>query len=145
MLIFNVRLECVIFILCSLGCPKGLYGKHCNKKCNCANNGRCHRTYGACLCDPGLYGRFCHLCKSSSISDQQCLETPGDTRTVWFTQEGLVPGSTSFSGLSQHSYEAIKALILFQTITINQREKVQRGPDVKRKHFYFASSLIFFH
>ncbi|KAG9352925.1 hypothetical protein JZ751_017501 [Albula glossodonta] len=47
--------------LCYAGCPKGLYGKHCNKKCNCANNGRCHRTYGACLCDPGLYGRFCHL------------------------------------------------------------------------------------
>lgn len=46
------------------GCPKGLYGKFCNKKCNCANNGRCHRTYGACLCDPGLYGRFCHLCES---------------------------------------------------------------------------------
>lgn len=43
------------------GCPKGFYGKLCNKKCNCANNGRCHRTYGACLCDPGLYGRFCHL------------------------------------------------------------------------------------
>ncbi|KAK2105721.1 hypothetical protein P7K49_015235 [Saguinus oedipus] len=43
------------------GCPKGFYGKHCRKKCNCANRGRCHRLYGACLCDPGLYGRFCHL------------------------------------------------------------------------------------
>lgn len=51
--------------LCA-GCPKGFYGKQCNKKCNCANNGRCHRTYGACLCDSGLYGRFCHLRKSHS-------------------------------------------------------------------------------
>uniref|UniRef100_A0A8C4SQ62 EGF-like and EMI domain containing 1 n=1 Tax=Erpetoichthys calabaricus TaxID=27687 RepID=A0A8C4SQ62_ERPCA len=42
-------------------CPKGLFGKSCNRKCNCANNGHCHRLYGACLCDPGLYGRFCHL------------------------------------------------------------------------------------
>lgn len=55
--------HCPVF---SSGCPKGLYGKQCNKKCNCANNGRCHRTYGACLCDPGLYGRFCHLRESSS-------------------------------------------------------------------------------
>lgn len=55
-------------LLCFLraGCPKGFYGKQCNKKCNCANNGRCHRTYGACLCDPGLYGRFCHLRESRS-------------------------------------------------------------------------------
>uniref|UniRef100_A0A663LWL9 Multiple EGF like domains 6 n=1 Tax=Athene cunicularia TaxID=194338 RepID=A0A663LWL9_ATHCN len=43
------------------GCPKGFFGKQCRKKCNCANRGRCHRIYGACLCDPGLYGRFCHL------------------------------------------------------------------------------------
>ncbi len=50
------------------GCPKGLYGKFCNKKCNCANNGRCHRTYGACLCDPGLYGRFCHLRESYTLT-----------------------------------------------------------------------------
>lgn len=46
------------------GCPKGFYGKHCRKKCHCANRGRCHRLYGACLCDPGLYGRFCHLGES---------------------------------------------------------------------------------
>lgn len=46
------------------GCPKGFYGKHCRKKCHCANRGRCHRVYGACLCDPGLYGRFCHLGES---------------------------------------------------------------------------------
>lgn len=51
----------VVFFFSPTGCPKGLYGKQCNKKCNCAHNGRCHRTYGACLCDPGLYGRFCHL------------------------------------------------------------------------------------
>uniref|UniRef100_A0A8B9ZIQ3 Multiple EGF like domains 6 n=1 Tax=Anas platyrhynchos TaxID=8839 RepID=A0A8B9ZIQ3_ANAPL len=43
------------------GCPKGFFGKQCRKKCNCANRGRCHRIYGACLCDPGLYGRYCHL------------------------------------------------------------------------------------
>ena len=48
----------------SPGCPKGFYGKHCRKKCHCANWGRCHRLYGACLCDPGLYGRFCHLGES---------------------------------------------------------------------------------
>lgn len=46
------------------GCPKGFYGKHCRKKCHCAHRGRCHRVYGACLCDPGLYGRFCHLGES---------------------------------------------------------------------------------
>lgn len=46
------------------GCPKGFYGKHCRKKCHCASRGRCHRLYGACLCDPGLYGRFCHLGES---------------------------------------------------------------------------------
>lgn len=46
------------------GCPRGFYGKHCAKKCHCANRGRCHRLYGACLCDPGLYGRFCHLGES---------------------------------------------------------------------------------
>lgn len=56
----------------STGCPKGLYGKYCNKKCNCANNGRCHRTYGACLCDPGLYGRFCHL-RELHVSRHQLL------------------------------------------------------------------------
>uniref|UniRef100_G3UFY6 EGF-like domain-containing protein n=1 Tax=Loxodonta africana TaxID=9785 RepID=G3UFY6_LOXAF len=43
------------------GCPKSFYGKHCRKRCHCPNRGRCHRVYGACLCDPGLYGRFCHL------------------------------------------------------------------------------------
>lgn len=48
----------------SPGCPKGFYGKYCRKKCHCANRGRCHRLYGACLCDPGLYGRFCHLGES---------------------------------------------------------------------------------
>lgn len=57
---FSELLSCFLLT----GCPKGFYGKQCNKKCNCANNGRCHRTYGACLCDPGLYGRFCHLRKS---------------------------------------------------------------------------------
>lgn len=62
------------WFLCA-GCPKGFYGKQCNKKCNCANNGRCHRTYGACLCDPGLYGRFCHLRKS------QC---PNFTRFLYY-------------------------------------------------------------
>lgn len=56
------------FILFISGCPKGFYGKYCNKRCNCANNGRCHRTYGACLCDPGLYGRFCHLRKSHNLA-----------------------------------------------------------------------------
>lgn len=45
----------------SPGCPKGFFGKQCRKKCNCANRGRCHRIYGACLCDPGRYGRHCHL------------------------------------------------------------------------------------
>lgn len=45
----------------SPGCLKGFFGKQCRKKCNCANRGRCHRIYGACLCDPGLYGRYCHL------------------------------------------------------------------------------------
>ena len=49
------------------GCPKGFYGKQCHKKCHCANRGRCHRLYGACLCDPGLYGRFCHLGESSAL------------------------------------------------------------------------------
>lgn len=49
------------------GCPKGFYGKHCRKKCHCANRGRCHRLYGACLCDPGLYGRFCHLSESCCL------------------------------------------------------------------------------
>uniref|UniRef100_A0A8C5UE02 Multiple EGF like domains 6 n=1 Tax=Malurus cyaneus samueli TaxID=2593467 RepID=A0A8C5UE02_9PASS len=44
-----------------LCCPKGFFGKHCRKRCNCANRGHCHRIYGACLCDPGLYGRYCHL------------------------------------------------------------------------------------
>ncbi|CAB1348775.1 unnamed protein product, partial [Coregonus sp. 'balchen'] len=47
--------------LCEDGCPQGSFGKHCRRKCNCPNNGRCHRLYGACLCAPGLYGRFCHL------------------------------------------------------------------------------------
>jgi hypothetical protein len=51
----------ILFKLFPTGCPKGFYGKHCRKKCHCANRGRCHRLYGACLCDPGLYGRFCHL------------------------------------------------------------------------------------
>lgn len=58
------------------GCPKGFYGKHCRKKCHCANRGRCHRLYGACLCDPGLYGRFCHLgespCPQSPCPRGQC-------------------------------------------------------------------------
>lgn len=52
----------------SKGCPKGFFGKNCNKPCNCANSGHCHRLYGACLCDPGLYGRFCHLSKSQQPS-----------------------------------------------------------------------------
>ncbi|KAI3353793.1 hypothetical protein L3Q82_005017 [Scortum barcoo] len=43
------------------GCPRGYFGRHCRRKCNCPNNGHCHRLYGGCLCAPGLYGRFCHL------------------------------------------------------------------------------------
>lgn len=54
-------LSSILTKLFPTGCPKGFYGKHCRKKCHCANRGRCHRLYGACLCDPGLYGRFCHL------------------------------------------------------------------------------------
>ena len=72
--------------LCA-GCPKGFYGKQCNKKCNCANNGRCHRTYGACLCDPGLYGRFCHLRKShcphiTTLTCQEIMKALIDKLTV---------------------------------------------------------------
>lgn len=48
----------------SAGCPRGLWGEHCRKKCHCARRGPCHRAYGACLCGPGLYGRFCHLGES---------------------------------------------------------------------------------
>ncbi|CAH6789216.1 Egfem1 [Phodopus roborovskii] len=44
-----------------LGCLKGFFGKNCKRKCHCANNGHCHRVYGACICDLGRYGRFCHL------------------------------------------------------------------------------------
>nr|XP_038958162.1 EGF-like and EMI domain-containing protein 1 isoform X2 [Rattus norvegicus] len=44
-----------------MGCLKGFFGKNCKRKCHCANNAHCHRVYGACMCDPGRYGRFCHL------------------------------------------------------------------------------------
>uniref|UniRef100_A0A8C8SKI4 EGF-like domain-containing protein n=1 Tax=Pelusios castaneus TaxID=367368 RepID=A0A8C8SKI4_9SAUR len=57
-----------------LGCPKGFFGKNCNKKCTCANNGYCHRLYGACLCDPGLYGRFCHLTCPRWVFGAGCSE-----------------------------------------------------------------------
>ncbi|NP_001161220.1 EGF-like and EMI domain-containing protein 1 isoform b precursor [Mus musculus] len=43
------------------GCLKGFFGKNCKRKCHCANNVHCHRVYGACMCDLGRYGRFCHL------------------------------------------------------------------------------------
>uniref|UniRef100_A0A8C6QV53 EGF-like and EMI domain containing 1 n=1 Tax=Nannospalax galili TaxID=1026970 RepID=A0A8C6QV53_NANGA len=43
------------------GCPKGFFGKNCKRKCYCSNNDHCHKEYGICLCDPGRYGRFCHL------------------------------------------------------------------------------------
>ncbi|ELK29927.1 EGF-like and EMI domain-containing protein 1 [Myotis davidii] len=62
------------------GCPKGLFGKNCKRKCNCANNGHCHRVYGACVCEPGRYGRFCHLnCPKGAYgagcaSECQCVE-----------------------------------------------------------------------
>ncbi|XP_031232410.1 EGF-like and EMI domain-containing protein 1 isoform X3 [Mastomys coucha] len=44
-----------------VGCLKGFFGKNCKRKCHCANNTHCHRVYGACMCDLGRYGRFCHL------------------------------------------------------------------------------------
>ncbi|XP_028618437.1 EGF-like and EMI domain-containing protein 1 [Grammomys surdaster] len=44
-----------------VGCLKGFFGKNCKRKCHCANNAHCHRVYGACMCDLGRYGRFCHL------------------------------------------------------------------------------------
>nr|XP_034356452.1 EGF-like and EMI domain-containing protein 1 isoform X2 [Arvicanthis niloticus] len=44
-----------------MGCLKGFFGKNCKRKCHCANNAHCHRVYGACMCDLGRYGRFCHL------------------------------------------------------------------------------------
>ncbi|XP_010833580.1 PREDICTED: EGF-like and EMI domain-containing protein 1 [Bison bison bison] len=62
------------------GCPKGFFGKNCKRKCNCANNGHCHSVYGACLCEPGRYGRFCHLnCPKGAYgagcsSECQCVE-----------------------------------------------------------------------
>ncbi|KAI4878960.1 hypothetical protein NFI96_004800, partial [Prochilodus magdalenae] len=48
-------------VISRISCPQGFFGKFCRRKCNCPNNGRCHRMYGGCLCAPGLYGKFCHL------------------------------------------------------------------------------------
>ncbi|KAL0593633.1 EGF-like and EMI domain-containing protein 1 [Plecturocebus cupreus] len=62
------------------GCPKGFFGKNCRRKCNCANNGRCHGMYGTHMCEPGRYGRFCHLnCPKGAYgagcsSECQCVE-----------------------------------------------------------------------
>ena len=57
-----VRFACGRYSLCLSfyppGCPKGFFGKNCERKCNCANSGRCHRVHGACVCEPGRYGRF---------------------------------------------------------------------------------------
>lgn len=64
---FAYGLMCALFVLPPLGCPKGLFGKNCKRKCNCANHGHCHRVYGACVCEPGRYGRFCHLSKSQAL------------------------------------------------------------------------------
>ncbi|XP_041515123.1 EGF-like and EMI domain-containing protein 1 isoform X6 [Microtus oregoni] len=55
-----------------LGCPKGFFGKNCKRKCHCANNGHCHRVYGACVCDLGRYGRFCHLTCPDGLWGPEC-------------------------------------------------------------------------
>lgn len=89
------------------GCPKGFYGKHCRKKCHCANRGRCHRLYGACLCDPGLYGRFCHLGElytiSVCMSGTMCFalsHTAGSTMVV--SVDGLACSDVSAGVLYHH-------------------------------------------
>lgn len=51
-----ITICCVVLLL---GCPKGYFGKQCDRKCRC-RGARCHRTFGICFCDAGRYGRRCH-------------------------------------------------------------------------------------
>lgn len=71
-----VEIQCGISLMyrvMSSGCPQGFYGRFCRRRCNCPNNGRCHRLYGGCLCTPGKYGKFCHLRKYLVCSSQSLL------------------------------------------------------------------------
>ncbi|KAI8505731.1 Endothelial cell-specific molecule 1 [Branchiostoma belcheri] len=43
------------------GCPGGLYGMYCDRKCVCKNGARCHGFNGACQCRPGWRGRACDI------------------------------------------------------------------------------------
>jgi len=42
-----------------LECEEGLYGENCTQICRCANDGRCDRVTGKCVCLPGWIGELC--------------------------------------------------------------------------------------
>lgn len=54
------------FLLTSTGCPKGTYGPHCRKACQCLNGGHCDTVTGACDCLPGFIGADCGKSKCLS-------------------------------------------------------------------------------
>ncbi|KFO22537.1 EGF-like and EMI domain-containing protein 1 [Fukomys damarensis] len=69
-----------LIVLPKVGGLRGSFGKNCKSKCNCANNGHCHRMYGTCVCEPGRCGKFCHLRCPKGVygagcsSECQCVE-----------------------------------------------------------------------
>jgi hypothetical protein len=46
--------------------PKRIFWDELQKS-HCPNHGHCNRMYGTCMCEPGCYGRFCHLSKSQAL------------------------------------------------------------------------------
>ncbi|XP_077986376.1 uncharacterized protein LOC144440833 [Glandiceps talaboti] len=63
-------------------CQEDLYGKNCDKKCDCKNGASCDRNIG-CVCPYGLYGSQCqHNCRCSNnvtcrTDDGMCICRPG--------------------------------------------------------------------
>ncbi|GBN79521.1 hypothetical protein AVEN_122750-1 [Araneus ventricosus] len=71
---------------CDQECPGGSWGKDCENKCECSNNGYCSPFSGVCNCDPGFTGKYCELecmpgffgknCKNECQCNTGCLCHP---------------------------------------------------------------------
>ncbi|CAC5402805.1 unnamed protein product [Mytilus coruscus] len=67
---------------CQLSCPDGHYGFRCKHRCNCLNDGMCHKVDG-CVCRDGFSGEACEKAcipgKFGNRCQQKCNCSAGFT------------------------------------------------------------------
>lgn len=66
--------RCIINIYFVAACPKGLWGRECQNKCECQNNSTCDPFNGECKCSRGWIGKHCEQKCDGGHFGQNCVE-----------------------------------------------------------------------